>query len=112
MGKETRRQEQSVDVYQCDASHEGGRCPRETAAFQSVETVTVIVDPAWLVLRAGLGEEKHFCSLVHLAAWLNAGGEFVDRMVKATEDREIREQKIVEESRRRLDAVSQNGDLL
>jgi hypothetical protein len=112
MSLDTRRQGQSADVYRCDALHEGAQCPRETAAFQNVDAVTVIVDPAWLVLRVGLGEEKYFCSLLHLAAWLNAGGEFVDRMMRAASDREEREHKIVEESRRRLEAVTRNGDIL
>lgn len=111
MSVETRRTESDTTVYRCDwtapATDEGGapvytRCVRETASFASNDAVVVLLDPAWLVIRAGLTTDSHFCSWDHMALWVAAGsqgikgsgggvGVLADVMQQAARDRDARE---------------------
>lgn len=103
MSIETRRAEQDITVYQCDRMNEGERCVRETASFQVQDTITVLLDPAWLILRVGLGEERHFCSWDHHIAWVAVqeieNGDFAVRLRTASAARETREAQGAEQSR-------------
>jgi hypothetical protein len=69
MSAEVKRQECDVTVYRCDYTRDTDRCVRETASFQTQESVTVLLDPAWMTTRVSLGEEKHFCSWDHHLMW-------------------------------------------
>jgi hypothetical protein len=101
---EIRRTESDTTVYRCDWMEPGTplpeRCPRETASFASKDAVVVLLDPAWLVIRAGLITDSHFCSWEHMALWVAAGsqgvktggvGVMADVMQQAARDRDARE---------------------
>jgi len=116
MSAEARRQEQDITVYRCDHVEASARCVRETASFRVQDTVTVLLDPAWLMLRAGLDEEKHFCSWEHHIAWVQAqetqGGAFATRLRTASQTRERRETQDAEMTRERQAQRQVSGALL
>jgi hypothetical protein len=119
MSVETVRREQEVTVYQCDVTTGMDRCVRQTASFQRVDAVAVLLDAAWLTVRVGLGEEKHFCSWIHLTQWVaqqSAGGAdaetFGARMVRAAEARDRRESEAAEHLRARLASQQESAGIL
>jgi hypothetical protein len=129
MTMETRRQEQDVQVTRCDLSRLEGRCTRETASFHAEGGVLVFTDPAWLVIRVGLGEEKHFCGWEHLFAWVSLEqaaavqreqgtevssriGEFASRMRTLASERESRENRIVSAAQTRREEQNRSAAIL
>lgn len=129
MSVETRRQEQDVQVYRCDLVRPEGQCVRETASFHTEGDVTVLMDPAWLVLRVGLGEEKQFCCWAHFATWItyeimgeeqrHAGndvesqaGEFALRMNRMAREREEREEIGAQQTRALTEQRNRTTEML
>jgi len=129
MSMETRRQEQDIRVYRCDLTQDTDRCVRETASFHSEGGVTVFMDPAWTVVRAGLGEERQFCSWDHQAEWTAREhaaalareehdavdmdyGDFAVSLRRAAQDRAAREESSVVKTRALAEERNRSAELL
>lgn len=109
----------SVTRYRCALVSPEGRCERETAAMQHEDAPAVPLDAAWLTIRIGLWEERHFCSWDHLARWvaletvtanvrghddaepLTGPGEVAQRMRNVAASRDRREQETAAHMRER-----------
>ena len=69
MAVETRMEEREVSYVRCDATDATGQCIHETVSYQSVDSLTVVLDPAWLTLLWGVGDIRYFCCWDHMLSW-------------------------------------------